>query len=102
MGFLKRKINLERNGNLIELIAEPDQQINRIVLALNINGIRQRTLLIDHLDRIIGYKHKLIGLMNENIRVEATIRSHFFMRPKYIIQVGDQVVHQQKGMWGGF
>ena len=102
MSLVKREINIEGTGNFIEFIAEFNHQINKIIFALNINGIRQQTLVNDTLERILGYKYNLAGLLHENIQVVATVRCHFFMRPEYIIQVGDQVVHQQKGMWCGF
>jgi len=102
MGFLKRKIVVEGTNDSVELVSKAIQEHFLISVSLRINGIEHAFLDIPVLDVIFGYKRTLTGLLQEDVKVVATVRGHFFMRPEYTIHVGDQLVHHTKGNWGGF
>ena len=102
MSLTKRVTIVEGTNDVIKFVAKMHDYKYQYVFILLINDTQHDRLVISAFNGLFGYSRTLTGLIQENIVVKVLLRSHVFRRPEYIIYVGEQIVHKQKGTWCGF
>ncbi len=106
MAIATRRIVVEGTRHTIALTGKMNRPQTDAVFALFINGILHDkiTLNIKQMEFRRYFKHyewMLNGKLEDEVLIGVKVRTGIFIRPEYSFYVGDQLVHKEKGNWGG-
>lgn len=99
-----RRISVEGEEHKILVMGRYDEGMTSVIFQLYISGVQQDRVKVNVLQKHFHeYFNKvewmLKGKLDNAVEVRVKLRTTFFRKPLYMIYVGEQLVHKEKGRW---